>query len=147
MSKENVALFFNALSEKKDVSDVLSGATQTPEAWTDVANQKGFEFTSDELHSVLKEVLDLDNLKKDTSIEALIAALQIGAGDELSDEALAQVSGGGSFSAQLVSPALHRRFATLGYPSGFGDVATYNAPPDHIQTGHLPGFDKFVLPV
>lgn len=142
MSKENVALFFGALAEKKVISDQIAKTPKTPDAWTAVAKKSGYEFTSDELFTVVKEVLDLSKLKKESTVEAFLAAMAP-QGGELSDEQMESVAGG-ALGTVALSPTLNRRLTTLGYPGGLGNVASYiEMPPMHIQTGSMQGFDKF----
>lgn len=143
MSKENVALFFGALSEKKAISDQIAKTPKTPDAWSAVAKKSGYDFTADELHNVVKEVLDLDRLKKESTVEAFLAAMQP-QGSELSDAQMDSVAGGALSTA--LSPNLNRRLTTLGYPNVGGSQASYiEMPPMHIQTGSYAGFDKFLL--
>ena len=141
MSKENVALFLGAIADNRDVNAQIARAPQTPDAWAAVARKHGYEFTNSDLHGVVEEVLDLEGLREESSVAALVAAMQPH-GDELSDAQMESVAGGASFSELNLDQGLTRRLTTLGYPNPGALRAEYiQMPPMHIQTKSLEGFD------
>ena len=144
MSKENVALFLKAISEKKPLNAKVAQAPKTPQAWVDLGKGEGLQFSSADLHTFVKEVIDLKDLKAEASVEALLAAIQPRSG-ELSDEQMESVAAGALTGGALAfDQSLYRRLNTLGYPGIGGDVAQYiEMPPMHIQTSSLPGMDRF----
>ena len=143
MSKENVALFLKAISEKKPLNAKVAKAPKTPQAWVDLGKGEGLQFSTTDLHTFVKEVIDLKDLKPDASVEALLAAIRPRSG-ELSDEQMDSVAAGALGDGLALNQSLYRRLNTLGYPGMGGNVAQYiEMPPMHIQTGAMPGMDRF----
>ena len=116
MSKENVALFLKAISEKAQLNAKVSSAPRTPQAWIDLAKAEGLPFSSSDLHWFVKEVIDMKDLKPEASVEALLTAVQPRSG-ELSDEQMESVAAGALGSSAIdLDPTFFLRLATLGYP-------------------------------
>jgi hypothetical protein len=92
MSKENVLRFFVALTESHDLNVAAVKSPPQPEAWVALAKKNGFEFSDDELHDVVQASLGRNDLEKNATVEAFLAATR--PVDELKDEQLDGVAGG-----------------------------------------------------
>jgi phosphotransacetylase len=57
MSRENVALFSQAISKNPDVNRRISGAGTDVDKWVAIAQEFGFEFTAEEFADVVGQTL------------------------------------------------------------------------------------------
>ena len=93
MSKENVALFIKSIEKRSDLKDRIAKADATSESWVSIAYDEGFDFTSDELKSVIEGTLGRELGTANPVREYLTAQDLLGA-DELSQDMLEMVAGG-----------------------------------------------------
>ena len=123
MSRENVALFLKAISEKTQLNAKVAAAPRTPQAWIDLARAEGLQFSSSDLHGFVKEVIDQKDLKPEASVEALLTAVQPRSG-ELSDDQMEGVAAGARGGSPLhLDASFFRRLRALGYPGMGGSIA------------------------
>lgn len=111
MSKKNVALFIEALAKQKDLNVKVSKAQPTIAAWTQVANQGGFQFRDEDLFQVMQKLLD-QKVPAEQMIPAFIAAQS-----ELDASQLDRVAGGAARTEAppvTVSPSTVQRVSALG---------------------------------
>jgi len=108
--KQNVALFIEALSTRKDLNEEIAKASPTVAAWTQVAAKAGFQFSDGDLYLVLQKLLD-KTVPAETVIPEFLAAQS-----ELDTEQLDQVAGGSSraTSAVAISTVMVQRVRSLG---------------------------------
>jgi predicted ribosomally synthesized peptide with nif11-like leader len=92
LSKENVALFSKAVTTNPDLGKRIAEADPTTEAWIEIAHEAGFEFTAQELASVVGETLGRSVSPENAVHEYLGTQLEVGAA-ELSNRALDAVVG------------------------------------------------------
>jgi hypothetical protein len=93
MSKENVALFIKSIEKRSDLKDRIAKADATSESWVSIAYDEGFDFTADELKSVIEGTLGRQLGTANPVREYLTAQDLLGAG-ELSQDMLEMVAGG-----------------------------------------------------
>jgi hypothetical protein len=93
MSRENVALFSQAISRNSDLNRRISEAGTDVDTWVTIAREVGFEFTPDEFAGVVTETLGRTVTPANAAREFLGA--QHAVGDlELRDKTLDAVVGG-----------------------------------------------------
>lgn len=131
MSKENVGLFVAALTKGGNLGSSVAASDRTPSAWVSIGSQAGYEFSADDVHAFMKELLERDELEQDAAVEAFFSASTAGPG-ELSEDQLDAVAAAGGTSMAF-SSSLTRRLTSLGFGGGAGNVAAYEEfPPMHI---------------
>jgi predicted ribosomally synthesized peptide with nif11-like leader len=93
MSRENVALFSQAISKNPDLNRRISEAGTNVDQWVDIARDVGFEFTADEFAFVVGQTLGRTVTTANAVHEYLGAQYKVG-DVELSLKTLDAVVGG-----------------------------------------------------
>ena len=151
MSKENASLFIRAMLEDADLGTKVSGAEKNSGEWTKIANEAGFEFAETDLHALVSELIGVDNLKPECTVDALLelGRMEPSGDGELSEGEMESVAGGASFSAGSFdfTSTVFRRLQTIGFGGGKVGSATVivDFPPHFIQAGsdQMANFSKF----
>ena len=78
MSRENVALFSQAITRNPEVSQRISKAGTSVDAWIAIARDVGFEFTADEFAQVVGQTLGRTVTSENAAREFLGAQYQLG---------------------------------------------------------------------
>jgi predicted ribosomally synthesized peptide with nif11-like leader len=78
MSRENVALFSQALSRNPDLNRRLTEAGSDVQKWVSIGKEAGFEFTADEFASVVGETLGRTVTPANAAREFLGAQYKVG---------------------------------------------------------------------
>src|SRR5512137_994721 len=92
MSKENVVFFCKAISEQADLEKMAQSA-ETAEEWVKIAHDAGYEFSVEDLASVVGTTLGRPVNTKSAVREYRAAELRLGA-LELSQKAQTAILGG-----------------------------------------------------
>ena len=115
MSTENVSLFIQSIATNEDLGKALATAEESAASWSVVAANFGYEFSADDFHQFVCQVMDKPDLSAEDAMTSLLAAFN--ENEELSDQDLEKVAGGGSRYAFLgFSSSLFKRMRTVGFP-------------------------------
>lgn len=126
MSTENVALMLQAMMDDAELLERISAAEATLAGWASVGDQFGYEFSADDFHQFVCQLVDDPSLSAEDSMEALLAGYQ--AEEELEDEQLEQAAGGRRFirgRSFRFSGKLYGRMKAIGFPMAGGGAGGF----------------------
>ena len=123
MSTENVSLFIQSIATNEELGKALATAEESAASWSAVAANFGYEFSADDFHQFVCQVMDKPDLGAEDAMTSLLAAFN--QNEELSEQDLDKVAGGGSRYAFLgFSSSLFKRMRTVGFPMLGGSGST-----------------------
>ena len=148
MSKENASLFIRAMTEDTDLGSKVSGADRNSGEWTRIGNEAGFEFAETDFHALVSELIGVEDLKPECTVDALIELGQLEPTDgELSDSDMNSVAGGaGSWNVGEFNftSTIFRRLQTIGFAGGkMGSASVVVDFPPHFVQGSSERFSNF----
>lgn len=123
MSTENVSLFIQSIATNEELAKALATTEESAVGWSAVAANFGYEFSADDFHQFVCQVMDKPDLGAEDAMTSLLAAFN--QNQELSEQDLDKVAGGGSRYAFLgFSSSLFKRMRTVGFPMLGGSGST-----------------------
>ena len=114
MSTENVSLFVQSMINEEGFDERARPLEPSVESWVSIAADCGYEFSADDLHQFVCQVLDNPDLTEENSMPSFLS--KYASSDSLSDDELGQISGGaGTRSSFRFSRSLFARMHSIGY--------------------------------